>query len=66
MQGFIVFDFAKEYPTALAQLAQWVTEGKLKSTETVLKGGIASADEAFQHLFQGKNTGKFARLREEG
>ncbi|KAL1843601.1 hypothetical protein VTJ49DRAFT_884 [Mycothermus thermophilus] len=58
MQGFIVFDYAKEYQTALAQLAQWVAEGKLKRRETIIKGGIASADEAFKQLFQGGNIGK--------
>ncbi|KAL2268303.1 hypothetical protein VTJ83DRAFT_3149 [Remersonia thermophila] len=58
MQGFIVFDYAKEYQAALAQLAQWVAEGKLKRRETIIKGGIASADEAFKQLFQGGNIGK--------
>jgi NADPH-dependent curcumin reductase CurA len=58
MQGFIVFDYANEYPTALAQLAQWIAEGKLKGRETIIKGGIAAADEAFKQLFQGGNIGK--------
>lgn len=58
MQGFIVFDYAQEYGAALAQLAQWLGEGKLKRKETILKGGVAAADEAFQQLFQGGNMGK--------
>ncbi|KAK4235163.1 hypothetical protein C8A03DRAFT_37013 [Achaetomium macrosporum] len=58
MQGFIVFDFAKEYGTALAQLAQWLAEGKLKRRETIIKGGVAAAEGALQQLFQGVNIGK--------
>ncbi|KAK4032979.1 hypothetical protein C8A01DRAFT_40565 [Parachaetomium inaequale] len=58
MQGFIVFDYAKEYPVAIAQIGQWLGEGKLKRKETIIKGGIASSDEAFKQLFTGGNMGK--------
>ncbi|KXX76343.1 putative NADP-dependent oxidoreductase YfmJ [Madurella mycetomatis] len=58
MQGFIVFDFSAEYEAALKQIAQWLAEGKLKRKETIVKGGVAAADEAFKLLFQGGNTGK--------
>ncbi|KAK4192309.1 putative NADP-dependent oxidoreductase [Podospora australis] len=58
MQGFIVFDFITEYAAARKQLAQWLGEGKLKREETIIKGGVASADEAFQTLFNGGNIGK--------
>ena len=64
MQGFIVFDFAKEYGTAVAQLAQWLGEGKLKRQETIIKGGVAASDEAFKQLFQGGNIGKSSQCRE--
>jgi NADPH-dependent curcumin reductase CurA len=63
MQGFIVFDYAKEYGAAKAQLAKWLSEGKLKRKETIIKGGVAAADEAFQQLFQGGNIGTFVVLR---
>ncbi|KAK4131041.1 NAD(P)-binding protein [Trichocladium antarcticum] len=58
MQGFIVFDYAKDYRSALTQIAQWLGEGKLKRKETILKGGIAASEEAFRQLFQGGNMGK--------
>ncbi|SPQ24816.1 158bf439-c5dd-4334-897f-a2579791bd3f [Thermothielavioides terrestris] len=58
MQGFIVFDYVKEYSAAQAQLAKWLSEGKLKRKETIIKGGVAAADEAFKQLFQGGNIGK--------
>eukprot|EP00002_Diphylleia_rotans_P005439 TRINITY_DN1457_c0_g1_i1.p1 TRINITY_DN1457_c0_g1~~TRINITY_DN1457_c0_g1_i1.p1 ORF type:complete len:347 (-),score=66.74 TRINITY_DN1457_c0_g1_i1:505-1545(-) len=56
-QGFIVMDLIPKYPTAHAQLAQWVGEGKIKSRET-LYHGIDKIPEAFLGLFQGANTGK--------
>ncbi|KAK3669546.1 hypothetical protein LTR78_010546 [Recurvomyces mirabilis] len=58
MEGFIVFDYAKQYPEAKRQLAQWMAEGKIKRQETILKGGVERLPEALQMLFQGGNTGK--------
>ncbi len=57
MQGFIVFDFADQYPEALTQLIQWYQEGKLRSEETV-REGFETLPQAFIDLFKGKNTGK--------
>lgn len=59
MQGFIVFDYAKQYPEARKQLAQWLAEGKLKRKETIVKGGLVKAEEALVGLYQGKNTGEY-------
>lgn len=58
MEGFIVFDFVKEYPAARKQLAQWLAEGKLKRQETVVRGGLKVAEQALVDLFKGGNTGK--------
>jgi NADPH-dependent curcumin reductase CurA len=58
MQGFVVFDFADKYAEARKQLAQWLSEGKLKRKETIIKGGITKAEEALVGLFEGKNTGE--------
>jgi NADPH-dependent curcumin reductase CurA len=58
MQGFIVFDYESRYPEAKKQLAQWLSEGKIKRKETVVKGGLKSAEEALAGLFEGRNTGK--------
>ena len=58
MQGFIVFDFIKEYAVARKQLAQWLEEGKIKRKQTVVKGGVAMAEQALVDLFDGKNIGK--------
>ena len=58
MEGFIVFDYAKEYPRALRDLAQWLSEGKIKRKETIVRGGLDQAQKALQDLYKGINTGK--------
>jgi NADPH-dependent curcumin reductase CurA len=62
MEGFVVFDYAKQYPTALKDLAQWLEEGKIKTTETVVKGGIEKAQNALRDLYDGINTGKTSHV----
>jgi NADPH-dependent curcumin reductase CurA len=57
MQGFVVFDFEDKYPEARKQLAQWLSEGKLKRKETIVKGGLVKAEDALVGLFEGKNMG---------
>jgi NADPH-dependent curcumin reductase CurA len=63
MEGFIVFDYEKQYPEARQELAQWLAEGKLKRNTTIVQGGILKAEEALLGLFQGKNTGKSRWLK---
>ena len=58
MEGFIVFDYAKEYPRALKDLAQWLSEGKIKRGETIVKGGLVEAENALRDLYNGVNTGE--------
>ncbi|CAJ2509334.1 Uu.00g143600.m01.CDS01 [Anthostomella pinea] len=58
MEGFIVFDFAQDYARGRKELSGWLEEGKLKRKETIARGGLKAADQAFLDLFQGKNTGK--------
>ena len=58
MKGFIVFDFAKQYPAALKQLGTWLSEGKLKRKEHIVPGGLEAAPQALIDLYAGVNTGK--------
>lgn len=58
MQGFIVFDYAKQYGQAKRELAQWMAEGKIKRQETIIKGGIRKMPDALRALYEGVNTGK--------
>jgi NADPH-dependent curcumin reductase CurA len=58
MEGFIVFDYEKEYPKARKELTQWLSEGKLQRKETIVKGGLGRAEGALAELYEGMNTGK--------
>lgn len=57
MKGFIVSNYQERFPEGMQQLGAWVKEGKLKFTETIVKG-FDQLPEAFLGLFSGKNQGK--------
>jgi NADPH-dependent curcumin reductase CurA len=57
IQGFIVTNYAHLQGQFVADMAQWISEGRMKWEETVYEG-IDNAVAAFQGLFQGANTGK--------
>ena len=57
MQGFIVSNYAAKFPQAIEQLNNWLKEGKLTYTETVVEG-FDQIPQAFINLFEGKNEGK--------
>jgi NADPH-dependent curcumin reductase CurA len=57
LRGFIVTDHLPRWPAALADLAQWLSEGKIKYRETVAEG-LRNAPSAFIGMLSGKNFGK--------
>jgi NADPH-dependent curcumin reductase CurA len=57
LQGFIVSDFMDMREQFLADMTQWVADGRMKWEETV-ENGVARAPQAFLNLFSGANTGK--------
>ncbi len=57
MEGFIVFDYIKRYPEALAQLAGWLKEGRLKYREDIIDG-FENMPRALIRLLRGENFGK--------
>lgn len=57
MQGFIVGNFQDKFPEGIQHLAQWLKEGKIKGTETIVHG-FENLPEALLGLFKGENTGK--------
>ncbi|HET7088794.1 MAG TPA: NADP-dependent oxidoreductase [Anaerolineae bacterium] len=57
LQGFLIFDHSARWPVVIKELAQWVSEGKIKYRETVAEG-LRSAPEAFIGMLAGKNLGK--------
>lgn len=58
MQGMVVFDYAGRYPQAVAELAVYLKDGRMKSREDVVEGGVAAFPEALNRLFSGRNFGK--------
>ncbi|WP_426536357.1 NADP-dependent oxidoreductase [Bradyrhizobium sp. McL0615] len=57
MQGFVIFDYAHRFEEAIARLAQWLREGRLRYSEDILQG-IEQAPGAIASLYRGENTGK--------
>jgi NADPH-dependent curcumin reductase CurA len=58
MEGMVVFDYAARYPQAVAELAGHLAEGRMKSREDVVAGGVAAFPGALNRLFTGENFGK--------
>jgi NADPH-dependent curcumin reductase CurA len=58
MQGFLVFDYAKQYGDALREMAQWRADGRLKTREEIVEGSIEDFQPTLMKLFRGENTGK--------
>ena len=57
LQGFLVSNYSNRFNEALTDLTFWVKEGKIKYTETVVKG-FDNLPETFIGLFSGMNKGK--------
>ena len=56
MQGFLVFDYAKEYDSARDEINGWVGAGQLTSVTDEV-AGLESAPDAFVDLLAGGNIG---------
>ena len=57
MEGFIVFDFEKEFGRFFRDMGQWLAEGRLQSREHIVKG-IETFPDTLLMLFDGRNQGK--------
>ena len=57
MEGFIVLDYASRFPEAVAQMREWMDEGRLQQSTTVIDG-FKQLPDALIKLFEGANTGK--------
>ena len=64
LQGFIVSNFQNSFPEGIQHLSQWIKEGKLKFTETIIHG-FDQLPTALLGLFSGKNEGKMIVQAEE-
>jgi len=57
MEGMVVFDYAARYPIAIAEMAGYLQDGRMKSREDVVRG-LENFPEALLKLFNGENFGK--------
>ena len=57
MEGFVIFDHMAHYEAAIARLADWVREGRLRFREDILEG-IEACPDALAGLYRGENDGK--------
>ncbi len=58
MEGFVIFDYTDRFPQALAELAGYLKDGRLKSKEDIVEGGVAAFPQTLNKLFAGENLGK--------
>jgi len=57
VEGFIVTRFQERWPRGIAQMAQWMKEGKLRYREEIVEG-FEKTPRTFIDMLEGKNTGK--------
>lgn len=57
VEGFLVFQFFDRFGPAVAEMARWIKEGKLKYKEDLVEG-FDRLPQAFIGMLQGNNTGK--------
>ena len=57
MEGMVVFDYTDRFPVAVAELAGYLKDGRMKSKEDIVRG-IETFPQALIKLFTGENFGK--------
>jgi NADPH-dependent curcumin reductase CurA len=66
VEGFIVLDYRDRYPEAIAALAKWMAEGRIRYRLDVVDG-LENAASALGRLFTGEHKGKLVvRVSEPG
>jgi NADPH-dependent curcumin reductase CurA len=58
MEGMVVFDYADRFPIAIAEMAGYLRDGRMKSKEDIVRGGVAAFPDTLNKLFNGENFGK--------
>ncbi len=66
MEGIVVFDYADRYPQAIAEMAGYLKDGRMKSREDIVTGGAAAFPGTLPLLFSGGNFGKLVLQVAEG
>ena len=57
MEGIVVFDYTERFPIAVAEMAGYLKDGRMKSKEDVIVG-LDTFPETLLKLFNGENFGK--------
>jgi NADPH-dependent curcumin reductase CurA len=57
VEGFIVTRFQERWREGIAQMAQWIKEGRIQYHEDIVEG-FEKTPRAFIDMLEGKNTGK--------
>ena len=57
MEGMVVFDYVERFPDAVAELASYLKDGRMKSREDIVTG-FETFPETLLKLFRGENFGK--------
>ncbi len=57
MKGMVVFDYTERFPLAIAEMAGYLKDGRMKSKEDVVTG-LDTFPETLLKLFNGENFGK--------
>ncbi|MFC3608817.1 NADP-dependent oxidoreductase [Stutzerimonas tarimensis] len=57
VEGYLVSDYLDQFPGGIAQMRQWVSEGRLQYREQIVDG-LENTLDAFNLLFDGRNEGK--------
>jgi len=58
MEGFVVFDYADRFPSAVREIAGWIADGRIKVREQVVTGTVDDFPSTLDMLFRGENVGK--------
>jgi NADPH-dependent curcumin reductase CurA len=66
MTGMVVFDYQDRYPSAMAELAQWLRDGQLVAREHIVHGSVSDFPGVLLMLFAGENTGKLILAVDHG
>jgi NADPH-dependent curcumin reductase CurA len=63
MEGLVVFDYSKQFSSAIEEMSGWIRDGRLKFREEVTQG-IESLPDLFIGLLSGRNFGRpLAQIR---
>lgn len=57
IEGYLVSDYLDQFPQGIAQMRDWVSEGRLQFREQIIDG-LENTLDAFNLLFEGRNEGK--------